>query len=145
MTGINDLPLAELAINNRDAASTGVSLFFLTHLFHVSSIDIADAPPVETPRNPIEFVDDYMRKAREVLEWAQLLHAAATDPLPSQRQTNWQPPAIETPEGPEFEIEEIQGERTYQRKKQYLIKWVGWAEPTWNDVSLLQEAKALNA
>ncbi|ODH12757.1 hypothetical protein ACO22_05213 [Paracoccidioides brasiliensis] len=69
----------------------------------------------------------------------------ADDERIKQRQTDWQPPAIETPEGPEFEIEEIRGERTYQRKKQYLIKWVGWAEPTWNDMSLLQEVKALNA
>ncbi|KGM91412.1 uncharacterized protein PADG_12498 [Paracoccidioides brasiliensis Pb18] len=73
-----------------------------------------------------------------------LLHAAVTDPLPSQRQTDWQPPTIETLEGPEFEIEEICDEQTYQRKKQYLIKWVGWAEPMWNDMSLLQEVKALN-
>ncbi|ODH12681.1 hypothetical protein ACO22_08022, partial [Paracoccidioides brasiliensis] len=72
MTGINNLPLAELAINNRDVASTGMSLFFLMHLFHISFIDIADAPPIEVPCNPIEFVDDYMRKAHEVLKWAQV-------------------------------------------------------------------------
>ncbi|ODH12630.1 hypothetical protein ACO22_08074, partial [Paracoccidioides brasiliensis] len=51
-----------------------------------------------------------------------LLHAAVTNSLSSQRQTDWQSLTIKTLKESEFEIEEIQSKQTYWRKKQYLIK-----------------------
>ena len=32
------LPMAELAINNRDTTSTGVSPFFLSHSYHIEPL-----------------------------------------------------------------------------------------------------------
>jgi hypothetical protein len=34
------LPLAELAINNREVASIWVSLFFLTHSYYIDILDL---------------------------------------------------------------------------------------------------------
>ena len=36
------MPMAELAINNHDSRSIGVSPFFLTHGYHVSPIQLDD-------------------------------------------------------------------------------------------------------
>ena len=36
------MPLAELAVNNHDTTSTSVSLFFLTHSYHVYLVELDD-------------------------------------------------------------------------------------------------------
>ena len=78
-----------------------------------------------------------------------LLHPAATDPLPSQRQDDNQPPAISSDDdgNPEWEIEEILRARTHKRgrgqQRQVLVKWKGYASPTWEPLSALKHTLAL--
>ena len=71
------LPLAELAINNREAASTGVSPFFLQHGYHVAPFEVAEPLQTGTDRSPIQSADNIIRKLRDATEWAQLSMATA--------------------------------------------------------------------
>ena len=45
----------------------------------------------------------------------------------------------------EYEVEEITNERTYRRKKQYLIKWIGYptSENSWVDEKDLHSPELL--
>lgn len=75
---VNLLPMAELAINNRDAQSIGVSPFFLGHGYHMETIQIAE--PVRsapTPRNPRERGEEIVQQLRRAREWAQTSMAVA--------------------------------------------------------------------
>jgi hypothetical protein len=76
-----------------------------------------------------------------------LLRPAASDPLPSQRTTDWQPPAIIVEGGEEYEIDKILGERTIRRGRgsqhQYRVKWTGYAQPTWTPAQALADTAAL--
>jgi hypothetical protein len=48
------MPLAELAVNNHDAASTSISLFLLTHGYHVHLVVLNDVEvPVREKISPI--------------------------------------------------------------------------------------------
>lgn len=80
-----------------------------------------------------------------------LLKRAANDPLPSQKQEDYQPDAID-PKIPrheqEFEIDRILRATTRGRgrgiQRLVLVKWKGQAEPTWEPRSSLQETEALD-
>jgi len=78
-----------------------------------------------------------------------LLRPAATDPLPSQRQDDDQPPAISSDEdgNPEWEIEEILRARTHKQgrrqRRQVLVKWKGYAQPTWEPLQAMRNTIAL--
>ncbi len=41
-------------------------------------------------------------------------------------------------------VEEIIAARTYRHQRQVLIKWVGWAETTWEPLSVLEDTEALD-
>ena len=72
------LPIAELAINNRDAASTGVSPFFLTHGYHVEPLQLTDEPQeVQKALSPVQRADLIVRKLRDAVEWSQTSIAVA--------------------------------------------------------------------
>lgn len=77
-----------------------------------------------------------------------LIRPAADDPLPSQQQLDWQPPAIvgEDAES-EYEVESILGERHRGRgrgrQRQVLVKWRGYIRPTWEPASALQDTAAM--
>jgi hypothetical protein len=45
----------------------------------------------------------------------------------------------------EFEVEEITGERTFRRKKQYLVKWLGYpvSDNSWVDARDLNAPRLL--
>ena len=49
----------------------------------------------------------------------------------------------------EYEIEKILKDRTVRigkgSRKQYLVKWTGYAEPTWEPAIALQDTAALEA
>src|SRR5579871_836630 len=93
------LPLAQIAVNSRDAASTGVSPFFLSHGYNPrlgDGIDLGPLTSVRHQRNPRETGDAIVRKLRQVTELAQTMMAAAQqrqedianrkrDPAPSFR------------------------------------------------------------
>jgi transposase InsO family protein len=69
---------------------------------------------------------------------------AATDPLPSQPQDDREPLPIEIDGEDEYQVETIVGERLHRRKKQYLVKWVGYPEPTWEPKDYVADTEALD-
>jgi hypothetical protein len=80
-----------------------------------------------------------------------LLRPAATDPLPSQKVDDPQPPALLVEESKEYIVEKILGER--QRKLpgkgsktrlEYRVKWQGYARPTWEPATALEDTMALD-
>lgn len=78
-----------------------------------------------------------------------LLRLAASDPLPSQVQDDFQPPPI-TIEGQddEYGVEEILRCRTRRigrgTRREALVKWIGYAEPDWQPLQNLQDTVALD-
>ena len=82
-----------------------------------------------------------------------LLRPAATDPLPSQHTTNWQPPPelvynVDTDTtDEEYRVEEIVDERwrRYGRgepRHEYRVRWTGWDGATWEPASALADTEA---
>jgi hypothetical protein len=71
------LPSAELAINNRDAASTGVSPFFLGHGYHVDPFAFETEELRPTGKSPIQIGESILHKLREARDWAQAAMATA--------------------------------------------------------------------
>jgi len=57
---------------------------------------------------------------------------------------NIAPPPIEVEGVPEYQIEAIQDERILRGKRQFLVKWTGYPQPTWEPASLLRNAEALD-
>ena len=76
---------------------------------------------------------------------ADLLRPAATDPLPSQSQSDYQPPPIVFDGEDYYDVEAILSERTRRRQKQYKVKWKGYARPTWEPAFAVKETDALKA
>lgn len=79
------------------------------------------------------------------------LRRAAEDPLPSQVRDDAQPPAIvaDRPDGDEEEeyvVEEILRSKQGRggRGAQLLVKWVGYARPTWEPASAFADTAALD-
>ncbi|KAI0999784.1 hypothetical protein K3495_g8416 [Podosphaera aphanis] len=79
----------------------------------------------------------------------ELVKRAGNDPFPSQVCDDAQnPPITDDLEEPEYEVESILRARTVRRGRgsyrQALVKWVGWADPTWEPVINLKYTAALN-
>jgi hypothetical protein len=72
-----------------------------------------------------------------------------TPSLASQRNDDYQPPAELIDGEEEYYVDEILEERTKRIgrgfRKEYLVKWTGYAEPTWEPVANLQDSLALEA
>jgi predicted aspartyl protease len=77
-----------------------------------------------------------------------LLRTASTDPLDSQATDDVQPNPILVDDEHEYQIEKIIKHRSVRRgrgfQKQFLVKWTGYAEPTWEPESALQDTTALD-
>jgi transposase InsO family protein len=79
------------------------------------------------------------------------LRPAAEDPLPSQQTNDLNPAAVvvqdegEQEEHLEWQVESITDERTRQGAKQYLVKWVGFQEATWEPEKNLANTAALQS
>ena len=222
------LPSAQLAWNNRDSASTGVSAFFLNHGYHVDPLDWPEEPQETQGATPIQQAERIVSKIKQAEEWAQtamanaqqqqeeyanrhrspapryqvedkvwldlrniktnrpckkldaknakftitecigshayrlntppgidnvfhtyLLRPAHDDPFPSQKRTDWQPPALMADnDNEEWLVEEILRERTVKvgrgKRRELLVKWIGYARPTWEPASALDDTIALN-
>jgi len=63
-----------------------------------------------------------------------LLEPASTDPLPGQIQPP--PPPVIIEDEPEWEVEEILDSRIVRKTLQYLARWVGYNQPTWEPANL---------
>ncbi|KAI0991341.1 hypothetical protein K3495_g16846, partial [Podosphaera aphanis] len=71
------------------------------------------------------------------------------DPFPSQIRDDAQnPPVKDDLDEPEYEVESILRARTMNRGRgkirQALVKWIGWAEPTWEPIQSIQDTRALD-
>jgi hypothetical protein len=62
---------------------------------------------------------------------------------------DWQPPTIVLDDGKEtFEVEAIldkqEVKRGWGRRRELLVKWTGYAEPTWEPADAMEEVAALD-
>jgi hypothetical protein len=76
-----------------------------------------------------------------------LLKRAGDDPLPSQSQDDVQPPAITTDDPDseeEWQVEEILQSKQTRRGTKLLVKWTGYARPTWEPLKSFLETEALD-
>jgi hypothetical protein len=71
-----------------------------------------------------------------------MLRLASSDPLPSQPQDDNEPEPIEVDGEEMYLVEEILKERSKGRRKQYLVKWEGYPDPTWEPASNLKHTDA---
>lgn len=64
------LPSTEVAINNRDAAATGVSPFFLEHGYHIDPLDFKDRVTVSNTqsRSPIQRAEAILTKLKQATD-----------------------------------------------------------------------------
>lgn len=75
-------PVAMLAINNRDATSTGISPFFLTHGYHVDlvgAVEETDQPLRTEGESPVAQGEAFVSRLKEATEFAQTAMAAAQE------------------------------------------------------------------
>jgi hypothetical protein len=82
------------------------------------------------------------RKVHPLLN-VNMLRLASCDPLPSQPQDDNEPEPIEVDREEMYLVEEILKERGKGRKKQYLVKWEGYPDPTWEPALNLKHTDAL--
>lgn len=225
----NLLPVVAMAINNRDASTTGLSPFFFTHGYHVDPISLDDAGTFQEALLPPERAGEtFVKRLRDATEWAQaaiataqerqeeqanrsrqaapiyrqgdkvwlnlrnirtdraskkldwlhaqykvlevpsphtvrldmpggvhpvfhvdLIRPAASDPFPSQIVDDSQPPPMRVDGALEYQVEEILAARTRKigrgKRREALVKWVGYAETSWENVEVLQNCTALDA
>jgi hypothetical protein len=76
----SQLPLAQLAINNREATSTGLSPFFATHGYHIDLLATIDEEELRTEgQSPIARGEAFVARLREATEFAQAAMASAQE------------------------------------------------------------------
>jgi len=66
------LLMIKLVINNHDSVSTEVSLFFLSHEYHMKPLQLLEKlKPVQSVKSSVQKADQIVQKMKEVTEWAQ--------------------------------------------------------------------------
>ncbi len=74
-----------------------------------------------------------------------LLRPASYDPLPGQKQDDTHPdPVMQPDEENEWEIDKIEKEKGTGRRRKLLVRWKGYARPTWEPASALEDTAALD-
>ena len=79
------LPMAQIAIDGKPAAATGISPFFMTHGYDMQAIEMSDAyeedklisANISTNLNPRQRGEAMVQRMREAYEWAQAAIAMA--------------------------------------------------------------------
>jgi hypothetical protein len=75
-----------------------------------------------------------------------LLRPAGYDKLPSQAQADYQPPPIKVDGEEEYYVDRIIKQRTKKvgrgQQSEYLVKWTGYAKPTWEPAKALEDTEA---
>jgi len=67
------LLMTELVINNHDFTSTEVSLFFLSHEYYMTPLQLLEKlKPVWSVKSSVQKADQIVWKMKEVTEWAQM-------------------------------------------------------------------------
>jgi len=67
------LLMIELVINNHNSVSTEVSFFFLSHKYHMKSLQLLKKlKPVWSVKSSVQKADQIVQKMKEVTEWAQM-------------------------------------------------------------------------
>jgi len=67
------LLMTELVINNHNFISTEVSLFFLSHEYHMKPLQLLEKlKPVQSAKSSVQKADQIVQKMKEVTEWAQM-------------------------------------------------------------------------
>jgi len=74
-----------------------------------------------------------------------LLEPVSNDPLPGQ--SNPPPPPVIVDGEEEFEVEEVLDSRLFGRNRrlQYLVRWSGYPDPTWEPAANLSEVAAVDS
>ncbi len=80
--------MAELVINNHDFTSMKVSLFFLSHEYHMKPLQLLEKlKPVWSEKSSVQKADQIVQKMKEVTEWAQMT-MTVTQQI-QKEMTNW--------------------------------------------------------
>ncbi len=70
------LLMTELVINNHDSVLTEMSPFFLSHKYHMKSLQLLEKlKPVQSAKSSVQKADQIVQKMKEVTEWAQMTMA----------------------------------------------------------------------
>ncbi len=65
--------MAELVINNQDFVSTEMSFFFLSHEYHMKSLQLLEKlKSVQSAKSSVQKADQIVQKMKKVTEWAQM-------------------------------------------------------------------------
>ncbi|KAI0991093.1 hypothetical protein K3495_g17094, partial [Podosphaera aphanis] len=78
------LPSAQLAINNKDNASTGLSPFFLEHGYHIDPIQQIQPNTSEHKSTPSKRAEKFMSRIIDAQEYASAAMAAAQQQMEEQ-------------------------------------------------------------
>jgi hypothetical protein len=78
-----------------------------------------------------------------------LIQPASSNPFPSQQNNDYQPLAEIIEGTPQYHIERILNEHRKRVGRgychEYLVKWVGYKQPTWNPTAYMEDTAALDA
>lgn len=88
------LPIVAGAINNRDAASTGLSPFFFTHGYHIDPIALNEGSSEMTLTRPEAAGQAFVDRLREATDWAQCAITVAQDRQQEQANRSRQPAPV---------------------------------------------------
>jgi hypothetical protein len=70
--------MAQLSINNREAASIGVSPFFLTHGYNIDVVQLkGELRPYTDTKSPVQKADNIVWRLHNASQWAQAAMATA--------------------------------------------------------------------
>jgi len=120
---MNCLQIGVGAINGRNAVSTGVAPFFMTHGWNQEVFKF-DLPPTRTRKSPVARADEVLRKLQDVRAMAEASMAAAQDKQESAaNRKRDQAPAYRVGDKVWLSLENIATERPSKKLDQRYAKY----------------------